>query len=59
MDIDTAYYGKLTTKKQKERFYRIQKLSGIIWTTYKIIWTTYNKVNHYILVPFGKWYIHR
>lgn len=58
MNIDTAYYGYLTTDKQKRRFYRVKKLEKIaFWFWTKGYHKTYNFLNHRIIIPFGKWYI--
>lgn len=58
MNIDTAYYGYLTTEKQKRRFYRVKKLEKMaFWFYTKGWWKTQNVLHHYIIVPFGKWYI--
>lgn len=58
MDIDTAYYGRLTTDRQKRRFYRVKKAEALIFVAWKHGWfKTYNVLNHRIVIPFGKWYI--
>ena len=58
MNIDTAHYGYLTTETQKKRYYRVKRLEQITFYLWKKGWIkTHNFIKHYLIIPFGKWYI--